>query len=70
MSFARDPNGVATGFVLHQNGDHAAPKLSASELPSGLREIALDAGKLADYVGKCCWGGFATKTDAICERPG
>ena len=40
------------GLVLHQNGDHAARKLSASELPSGLREIALDAATLGDYVGK------------------
>ena len=31
MSFARDPNGVVNGLVLHQNGDHEAPKLSVSE---------------------------------------
>jgi serine-type D-Ala-D-Ala carboxypeptidase/endopeptidase len=52
MSFTRDPNGVVNGLVLHQNGDHAAPKLSASELPPELREIALDAATLGDYVGK------------------
>jgi serine-type D-Ala-D-Ala carboxypeptidase/endopeptidase len=33
MSFTRDPNGVVSGLVLHQNGDHATPKLSASEIP-------------------------------------
>jgi serine-type D-Ala-D-Ala carboxypeptidase/endopeptidase len=32
-SFTRDPNGMVNGLVLHQNGDHAATKLSASELP-------------------------------------
>jgi serine-type D-Ala-D-Ala carboxypeptidase/endopeptidase len=33
ISFMRDPKGVVTGLVLHQNGDRAAPKLSPSELP-------------------------------------
>jgi CubicO group peptidase (beta-lactamase class C family) len=52
ISFTRDPNGVVAGLVLHQNGDRAAPKLSASELPPELKEIALDAATLGDYVGK------------------
>jgi serine-type D-Ala-D-Ala carboxypeptidase/endopeptidase len=52
MSFTRDPNDVVTGLVLHQNGDRAAPKLSVSELPPELKEIALDAATLGDYVGK------------------
>jgi serine-type D-Ala-D-Ala carboxypeptidase/endopeptidase len=52
MSFTRDPNGVVSGLVLHQNGDHAAPKLSASELPPDPKEIKLDAATLGDYVGK------------------
>ena len=51
ISFTRDPNGVVNGLVLHQNGDRAAPKLSASELPPELKEIALDAAALGDYVG-------------------
>jgi serine-type D-Ala-D-Ala carboxypeptidase/endopeptidase len=51
MSFTRDINGVVSGLVLHQNGERAAPKLSASELPPELQEIALDAGTLGDYVG-------------------
>jgi D-alanyl-D-alanine-carboxypeptidase/D-alanyl-D-alanine-endopeptidase len=51
-SFTRDANGVVTGLVLHQNGDHAAPKLAASELPPELKEIAFDAATGGDYVGK------------------
>jgi serine-type D-Ala-D-Ala carboxypeptidase/endopeptidase len=51
VSFTRDPNGVVNGLVLHQNGDRAAPKLSASELPPELQEIALDGATLGDYVG-------------------
>jgi serine-type D-Ala-D-Ala carboxypeptidase/endopeptidase len=52
MTFTRDPMGVVNGLVLHQNGDRAAPKLNASELPPELQENALDAAALGDYVGK------------------
>lgn len=52
ISFTRDPAGAVTGLVLHQNGDHAAPKLSPSELPPEPTEIALDAATLGDYVGR------------------
>lgn len=52
LSFTRDPQGAVNGLVLHQNGDHTAPKLSASDLPPEPEEIALDAATLADYVGK------------------
>jgi CubicO group peptidase (beta-lactamase class C family) len=51
-SFTRDPNGVITGLVLHQNGDRTAPKLSASEIPPEPQEIAFDAATSGDYVGK------------------
>jgi CubicO group peptidase (beta-lactamase class C family) len=51
-SFTRDPNGVVTGLVLHQNGDRAARKLSASEVPPEPKEIAFDAATSGDYVGK------------------
>jgi CubicO group peptidase (beta-lactamase class C family) len=51
-SFTRDPDGVVNGLVLHQNGDHKARKLSASELPPELKEIAFDAATSGDYVGK------------------
>jgi serine-type D-Ala-D-Ala carboxypeptidase/endopeptidase len=52
ISFKRDPKGEVNGLVLHQNGDHAAPKLSASELPPELQEVALDTAALGAYVGK------------------
>jgi serine-type D-Ala-D-Ala carboxypeptidase/endopeptidase len=52
ITFTRDPTGEVTGLVLHQGGDHPAPKLSASELPPEPKEIELDAAALADYVGK------------------
>jgi serine-type D-Ala-D-Ala carboxypeptidase/endopeptidase len=51
ISFARDATGVVSGLVLHQNGNHAAPKLSGSELPPEVREMALEAATLGDYVG-------------------
>jgi D-alanyl-D-alanine-carboxypeptidase/D-alanyl-D-alanine-endopeptidase len=43
---------MVSGLVLHQNGNRAAPKLSASELPPEPKEIELDAATLGDYVGK------------------
>jgi serine-type D-Ala-D-Ala carboxypeptidase/endopeptidase len=52
MSFTRDINGTVSGLVLHRNGDRAAPKLSAAELPPELREIALDPDTVREYVGK------------------
>jgi len=52
ISFTRDASGGVNGLVLHQNGDHAALKLSESELPPELRETALDAAVLDEYVGK------------------
>jgi CubicO group peptidase (beta-lactamase class C family) len=52
MSFTRDPNGAVNGLVLRQNGDRAAPKLSASELPPERKEIELALTTLRDYVGQ------------------
>ena len=52
ITFQRDARGTVTGMVLHQNGDHVAPKLSAAELPPEPKESALDAATLRDYVGK------------------
>jgi serine-type D-Ala-D-Ala carboxypeptidase/endopeptidase len=52
ISFTRDSSGAVNGLVLHQNGDHRAPRLSASELPPEPKEIKLDAAALGDYVGK------------------
>jgi serine-type D-Ala-D-Ala carboxypeptidase/endopeptidase len=52
MSFTRDPDGAVNGLVLHQNGDHTAPKLGASELPPERKEIELPLPTLRDYVGQ------------------
>lgn len=56
MSFTRDATGAVAGLVLHQNGDHAAPKVDPSELPPEPVEIALDAATLGDYAGKYQFG--------------
>jgi hypothetical protein len=32
ISFTRDTKHAVTGLVLHQNGNHAAPKMSDAEL--------------------------------------
>jgi serine-type D-Ala-D-Ala carboxypeptidase/endopeptidase len=65
ISFTRDPQGAVNGLVLHQNGNHAAPKLSASELPPEPKEIALDAATLGDYVGKYRFGAGAVLDVAL-----
>lgn len=52
FSFTRNSSGAVDGLVLHQNGDHRAPKLGASELPLEPKEIKLDAAALGEYVGK------------------
>jgi serine-type D-Ala-D-Ala carboxypeptidase/endopeptidase len=52
ITFTRDAAGNVTGLVLHQGGDHPAPKLSASELPPEPKEIEVDAVALGDCVGK------------------
>ena len=52
VSFTRNANGAVSGLVLHQNGDRAAPKLSASEVPAEPKAIEVDASALGEYVGK------------------
>ena len=52
VTFTRDAGGAANGLVLHQNGDHTARKLAASEIPPAPKEIALDAATSGDYVGR------------------
>jgi CubicO group peptidase (beta-lactamase class C family) len=52
LSFTRGGDGAVNGLVLHQNGDHPAARLGASELPPESREVALDAAALGDYVGR------------------
>jgi hypothetical protein len=48
ISFTRDPAGAVTGLVLHQKGDHVAPKQTGMEP----KVIPLDATTLGDYTGK------------------
>jgi len=52
LSFTRDEAGAVNGLVLHQNGDHPAPKLSAAALPPKPQVVTLDAALLQDYVGQ------------------
>lgn len=52
LSFHRDAKGDVDSLVLHQNGDHVAPRVSAADLPPEHKQIALDAAAARDYVGK------------------
>src|SRR5438105_3112112 len=52
VTFERDAQGKVDGLVVHQNGDHAAPKLNAAELPPEPKQIVVDTAALQDYVGK------------------
>jgi CubicO group peptidase (beta-lactamase class C family) len=52
ITFQRNPKGEIDGLILHQNGDHAAPRLSAAQLPPEPKEITLDAAALHQYIGK------------------
>lgn len=52
ITFKRDGRGHVTGLVLHQNGDHPAPKVDAADLPPEPKAISLDAQTLQTYVGK------------------
>jgi D-alanyl-D-alanine-carboxypeptidase/D-alanyl-D-alanine-endopeptidase len=42
LSFIRDGNGTIAGLVLHQDGDHAAPKLTAAGSPDEPKATASD----------------------------
>lgn len=52
ISFTRDAKGAVSGLILHQNGDHTATKLSASEAPQELKTVQLEPATLADYIGR------------------
>jgi len=52
ITFTRDAQGQVSGLVLHQGGDHPAPKLGAAELPPEPKEVALDPATQPDYVGE------------------
>ena len=52
LSFKRDDQGKVTSLVVHQHGDHVAPRVSASAADGkGRPAITLDAATLANYVG-------------------
>jgi serine-type D-Ala-D-Ala carboxypeptidase/endopeptidase len=48
-TFTRDAAGKVTGLVLHQNGDHVAPKVTDTA-------FSVDAKTLRDYVGVYSFG--------------
>jgi D-alanyl-D-alanine-carboxypeptidase/D-alanyl-D-alanine-endopeptidase len=52
ITFTRDDKGAVAGLVLHQHGDHTAPKLTAAQLPPEPKETALPPETLSEYVGK------------------
>lgn len=54
ISFKRDTQGKIESMVLHQHGDHVAPKLSAAEADAfrGNKEVAVDPATLANYAGR------------------
>jgi hypothetical protein len=52
LTFHRDAKGNVDSLVVHQNGDHLAPRVSAAELPPERKQIAIDAATARDYVGK------------------
>lgn len=53
ISFQTDPQGRATGLVLHQNGrDLAAPRIGDAPAPKQHKEVAVDPRLFAGYVGR------------------
>jgi serine-type D-Ala-D-Ala carboxypeptidase/endopeptidase len=53
MSFQRDGSGQVTGLVLHQQGDHAAPRITedAAAKAENMAEVNLPDATLQEYVG-------------------
>ncbi|HEX6563102.1 MAG TPA: serine hydrolase, partial [Chthoniobacterales bacterium] len=52
ITFTRDDQGAVIGMVVHQHGDHTAPKLGVTGTPPEPRETALSPTTLQDYVGQ------------------
>jgi hypothetical protein len=52
ITFKRDDKGAVIGMVVHQRGDHTAPKLGATGTPSEPKETVLSPMTLQDYVGQ------------------
>ena len=53
LSFTRDASNHVTGMILHQHGDHVAPRISdaAADATMGNTQVTLDAATLKDYGG-------------------
>ncbi len=54
ISFERNAQGKVTGLVLHQNGNHAAPRISGTEAARETTRksvVTLPAATLREYVG-------------------
>ncbi|GLQ98135.1 serine hydrolase [Dyella mobilis] len=54
MSFKRNADGSINRLVLHQHGDHPAPKITEAAAASieGVKETTLDPAVLQQYVGR------------------
>lgn len=55
ISFRRGKDGKVTGLVLHQNGDHPAPRISAAQAQAAVRParaVTLPPALLHQYVGR------------------
>jgi hypothetical protein len=54
ISFKRDAQGKVDSLMLHQHGDHVAPRLSAAEEDTlrGDKEVAIDPATLGNYTGR------------------
>lgn len=54
VTFERDADGKISGLVLHQNGNHPAPRMSEEQVDSamGQKEVKLESSVLEAYVGR------------------
>lgn len=54
LSFTRDASNHVTGMILHQHGDHVAPRISdaAADAMLGNTQATLDPATLKDYIGR------------------
>ena len=55
ISFQRGKHGDVTGLVLHQHGDHPAPRISAAQAQAAVRParaVTLPPAVLRQYVGR------------------
>jgi hypothetical protein len=54
VSFKRDAQGKVDSLIVHQHGDHAAPRLSTAEADAfhGNKAVAIDPATLGNYTGQ------------------